>query len=392
MMLGQLYYAIGDWDKCKRQMEKTVSRFNKSVDARAQFVNMILQRGAEKDLNIAVRQMTTLRNLAPNDVRTIQLMAELGGKTGKEREVRTYLLGLLPKVSDPKTIDEKQLPLMEFVATLLVKLGDLDNAEKVFRMMVARDPDKAFALADFLGTHRNVEQCMDLLETNYSVELAEPTARVAIAAVRTRRDEIGDKYDEQVQGWIDRALLENPDSIPLLMLLAEFDDVEKKYDEAADIYQKLLARKDLTGVTRAIVLNNLAFLVALAGNEAEAGVDPLELVQEASQILGPTADILDTRAVVYTAKGEYQKAIRDIDYSVTDNPTAAKYFHKAVAHLGTGENTAAIEAWDKAHELSDDVRATLNRMEFELYDKTKTKIEQLRGQKLTDADRFRAAG
>jgi tetratricopeptide (TPR) repeat protein len=302
------------------------------------------------------------------------------------------LLGLLPKVTDPKTIDEKQLPLMQFVATLLVKLGDIDNAEKVYRMVVARDPDKAFALADFLGTHRDTDQCMDLLDSLYRVETAELTLRVAIAAVRAKRDEIGDKYDDQVQAWLDRALLEEPDSMPLLMLQAEFNDVEKKYNEAADVYQKLLARDDLTGITRAIVLNNLAFLVALAGNEAQAGVDPLKLVQEASQILGPTADILDTRAVIYTVNGEYQKAIRDLDYSVTDNPTAAKYFHKAVAHLGAGENTAAIEAWDKAHDLSEDVRSTLNRMEFELYDQTKTKIEQLRGQKLTDADRFRAAG
>ena len=60
------------------------------------------------------------------------------------------------------------------------------------------------------------------------------------------------------------------------------------------------------------MLNNLAFLVALAGNEAETGVDPLKLVQEAAQILGPTADILDTEAVIYTVKGDYQKAIREL--------------------------------------------------------------------------------
>jgi tetratricopeptide (TPR) repeat protein len=318
--------------------------------------------------------------MAPNDIRTIQLMAQLGGKTGKQQQVRTYLLGLLPKVTDPAKIDEKQIPLMEFVASLLVSLGDLDNAEKVYRLIVARDPNKTLALVDFLGTHRDVAQSMNMLESVYKPDVTEPITRVAIAVIRARRDEIGEKYDSQVQSWLDRGLLENPDSIPLLMLLAEFADVEKNYDEAAEIYKKLLTRDDVTGITRAIVLNNLAFLVALAGNEAEAGVDPLKLVQEAAQILGPTADILDTEAVVYIAKEDYQKAIRDLENSLTDNPTAAKYFHKAVAHLGVGENTAAIKAWDDAHKLHKDVRSTLNRMEFENYDHTKAKIEQIRSQ------------
>ncbi len=224
---------------------------------------------------------------------------------------------------------------------------------------------------------------MDLLAKNYQVDLTEPTVRVATAAIRARRDEIGDKYDSQVQGWLDRGLLENPDSIPLLMLQAEFDDVEKRYDDSAAVYSKLLTRKDVTGITRAVVLNNLAFLVAVANNEAETGSDPLELVQQAAQILGPTSDILDTRAVVYTAQGKYDAAIEDLNYAVTADPSASKYFHLAVAHLGAGNNSKAIEAWQKAHEQTEDVRSTLNRLEFDLYDKTKAKIESLRDPKLT---------
>ncbi len=387
MTLGQLYFALGEWEKCKRHMQRTVARNPSSVDARALFVDMILQRDDEGDMPEAVRQLQKLRELAPNDIRTIRLMVQVGAKTGREQQVRSYLLGMLPKESDPAKLDERQIPLMEFVASLLVSLDDLDNAEKVYRTIVARDPQKSLALAEFLGNHRDVQQSMDLLDSVYKPELTDGVVRVAVGVVRARRDDVGEKYDSQIQAWLDRGVLENPDSVPLLMLQAEFADVEKNYDEAAAIYKKLLARNDVTGFTRAVVLNNLAFLVALAGNEADTGVDPLKLVQEATQILGPTADILDTEAVVYTAKGDYQKAIRDLDNSLTDNPTPAKYFHKAVAHLGAGENTDAIKAWDDAHKQDKDVRSTLNRMEFENYDRTKAKIEQIRGQsqKLTRA-------
>ena len=64
---------------------------------------MLLQRGDERDMNMAVRQMAELRKLAPNDIRTVQLMSELGAKTGQEEKVRKYLLGLLPKgAADPR--------------------------------------------------------------------------------------------------------------------------------------------------------------------------------------------------------------------------------------------------------------------------------------------------
>lgn len=388
ILLGQVYYALGEWDKCKSQMQTTVARNPDSIDAKALFINMILQRGNEREINnLAVRYLDELRKTAPGDARTVQLVVELGSKIGKQEQTRKYLLGLLPKVSKPEEIDPQQIPLMEFIASLLVKLDDLDNAEKIYRMVVARQPNKSLALANFLGTHRDVDQSMKMLSDAYKPEFTEPICRVAIEIVRTRRDDVGDKYDSQIQGWLDRGLLESPDSVTLLMLQAEFADVEKDYDKAAEIYKSLLARKDVTGVTRAIVLNNLAFLVALAGNEDEAGVDSLKLVQEAAQILGPTADILDTEAVILSVKGDYPKAIRDLDNSLTDNPTPAKYFHKAVAHLGAGENTAAIKAWDDAHKLNKDVRSALNRMEFEHYDRTKAKIEQIRSQsqKLTRA-------
>jgi tetratricopeptide (TPR) repeat protein len=381
LTLGQLYYALNQWEQCKRHMRRTVLLNGDSADARALYANMLLQRGSQREITAdAKNQIERLREIAPNDVRTIQLIVQLFGKTDNEQRGRDYLLGLLPKVSDPKDLTDQQVAMLEFVAGMLVRLDDLDNAEKIYRAVVAKNPNKVLALAEFLGTKRDVDQSFEILDSVYKPELTEPVGRVGIGITRARRDEIGDKYDAKINGWLDRGLLENPDSISLLMLQAEFADVEENYDQAAGIYKKLLARSDVKEFTRAIVLNNLAFLVALADNAEEAGVNPLKLIEQAIEILGPTADILDSRAVVYIANGDYQKAIRDLDNSLTDNPTPAKYFHKAVAHLGASENTSAIKAWDDAHKDDEDVRSSLNRMEFEQYDRTKAQIEKIRAQ------------
>ena len=168
-------------------------------------------------------------------------------------------------------------------------------------------------------------------------------------------------------------------------------DLQKRYDDAATVYRKLLARKDLTGLRRAVVLNNLSFLVALAGSAAATDVDPLKLVQEAAKIMGPNSDILDTRAVVLIARKQYKQAIQDLELSVTDNPTPSKYFHKAQAHLMAGENRAAVESWEKAEELGLS-KDSLNRMEYESYEEMKAKIDQLRGASVTQAEPRRRAG
>jgi cellulose synthase operon protein C len=150
-------------------------------------------------------------------------------------------------------------------------------------------------------------------------------------------------------------------------------------------------RKDLTGIRRAIVLNNLSFLVALAGSSAKVDVDPLKLVDEAMDIMGPNADILDTRAVVFISTKKYQEAVEDLVLSVMDNPTASKYFHKAQAHLLAGQNRDAVEAWEKAEALGLNHDA-INLMEIQLFDQLKAKIDQLRGSSVTQAEGLRRAG
>jgi tetratricopeptide (TPR) repeat protein len=259
-----------------------------------------------------------------------------------------------------------------------VELEDLDTAEKIYTQLAARDPSMSYVLAGFLGTHRGVDKCFEKLNEIYQPDRIPGVVRTALEVVRQKRDQIGEQYDPQIERWLEIGLLESPDSIALLMLKADFLDVQRNYDEAAAVYRKLLDRKDLDGPRRAIVLNNLAYLIALAGPAADSDDDPLNLTNEAASILGPVSDILDTRAVVFISRRQYKEAVEDLELSVTDNPTASKYYHKALAHLLALENREAVDAWEKAEGLGLS-RDSLNRMEYDQYDETKAKIDQIRG-------------
>jgi tetratricopeptide (TPR) repeat protein len=377
IILGELYHATGNWRDFERHMEEvTASKFQQSAAAREAFARRLIARGDRQSVQKAVGQVVKLKELSPNSAATFDLTVRLANKLGKQEAARDELLRRQPKIEATTEVTPLLERAVQLFGTLFAELKDFDSAEKLYRALAARDPAKSYGLAMFLGLHRNVDQCFELLNQIYEPARNTEVLGVALSVVRDKRDQVGDKYDATVQGWLDRGLLDNPDSITLLMLQADLFDIQKRYSDAAAIYRKLLGRSELTGTRRAVVLNNLSFLVSLEGSAA-GDIDPLKLANEAAEILGPNSDILDTRAVAYLAKGQHSQAIVDLRDAITDNPTPTKYFHLAQAYWEAGEKKLALEAWTKAEELglSKDV---LNRMEHDKYEKLKQQIEILR--------------
>ena len=52
-------------------------------------------------------------------------------------------------------------------ANLLIELGDLDSAEKIYTDLAARNPAMVFELAKFLGQHRDPDKCFAKLNEIY---------------------------------------------------------------------------------------------------------------------------------------------------------------------------------------------------------------------------------
>lgn len=383
VQLGELYYAVGNnWGKYRDQMRKAIATYPNSVEARQAYVRKLLLRDDQTSRAEAADQIDKLRKLAPNNPVTFELSVRLASKLGKQQQVRADLLSRIPKIQDMQEIDQAQAQNFMAFANLLTDLGDLDSAEKIYTDLAARNPAFTYELAKFIGQHRDPDKCFAKLNEIYQPDRIPEILTVATVIARERRDKIGDKYDADIQRWLDTALRENPDSIPLLIVQGDMYDLQKKYQEAADVNRKMLTRPELTGFRRAVVLNNLAFLLAVDPSAKPGQDDPLKLIQEAVEIMGPNSDILDTRAVVLISQKQYKPAIQDLELSVTDNPTASKYFHKAVAHLRAGENRAAVEAWQKAEALGLGRDSSINRMEYELYDEMKIEIEKIRKPKV----------
>src|SRR5262249_41550995 len=132
-----------------------------------------------------------------------------------------------------------------------------------------------------------------------------------------------------------------PSSPMPLLYLAELRDVQKKYDEAENLYRQVL-KMDRSNVT---ALNNLSWLLAQKSDDA---AEALDLISRAIEVNGPAPGLLDTRANVNLARNQTEAAIRDLEEANLESPGAPRLFQLARAYLKAKDRNAAVKAFAEA--------------------------------------------
>jgi Tfp pilus assembly protein PilF len=130
----------------------------------------------------------------------------------------------------------------------------------------------------------------------------------------------------------------------LAALRAELEFHAQHYGEAIAAYRQVLHIEP----NHPVALNMLAWLLAV--KEGQAG-EALPLIQRAIELLGPRSDLLDTRALVYSALNQPSAAAADLEEVVRMDPSATVYFHVALIHHRVSDRAQAQTAFRKAQEL-----------------------------------------
>jgi tetratricopeptide (TPR) repeat protein len=256
-------------------------------------------------------------------------------------------------------------------------VGDAEYALQLMTEYARRVPGHEMDLAMFTALYGDMDQGLSMLKQLFQTNM-EAVLTTSLEMLRKRRDEDPEKLDAELGALIERGRRDDPDSASRMVLQAESFEVQQRFDEAVTAYKALLARDDVPHLVRATALNNLAFLLAMKKEELDVA---LNLVNEAIEIIGPISDILDTRALVYIHRGEFDKAIADLRLAVKMDVTASKYFHLAEALLGAGDEQGALEAWKQAEARGISVEETVFIEQNDLRE-TKQKIDALRSKNL----------
>jgi tetratricopeptide (TPR) repeat protein len=336
-LLAQLYESLGQWGKARKQLLNLLARQGDNPVYLARAARCLL---AKKEADEARPLVAKLEELQPRAWRTAELKARLLHAQGSVAEASALLT---------RFADEPDAPLAA-VARLLEEFEQPTAAERVYAKFAAgAKPEAVLLQADFLGRTRRVSAALDLCERVRAVCKPEQLAGAAVSILYSADSSAAEQ--RRVENWIEeslRSLARTPDAdrprSELRQSLAALYNLQGRFAEAEATYRRCLEQDGRDS----LALNNLAWLLAVRRNNTR---EALDLIQRAIDVSGPRTSLLDTRAVVYMARGDSELAVRDLEEVVADSPTGTGYFHLAQAQHARKNLPAARSALRQATEL-----------------------------------------
>ena len=381
-VLAQLYLRQGDWRNYVSQMNEVFGSRNPDAAYVIAHIRNLLQHQPRPELGNADFYLKSLEQAAPFDFNTVSLRAELLVDQGEYPKAEKLLTAYLerPDSLSPDPVERQRVLALRqrLVAAaaedLARKLGDarhkeaagpfLKQAEKLLRSYIEKQPDQQSLLAGFLARQGRTREALDEIAPYWKTNKTEGLAAVAMAIIHTGNAPDADlaRLDKILQ----EALVEFKRPLLLLGALADSALRQQHYPAAEAIYREIL-EKDPNNVT---ALNNLGILLAFEGKRME---EAMKLVSRAIEVAGPVPDVLDSRATVYIALENPDKALADLDDAIADEATPLRLFRRARALLLADRKDEAAAAL-KGAEDKNLKREMLDPPERPYYDKLRAEL------------------
>jgi tetratricopeptide (TPR) repeat protein len=349
-LLGQLYERGGQWEKGRDMMLAAITRRSDDVDILFPFAQMLIRHNEFDDASRWIDRLEELLAKAPPTSPMRQsvtiLRARLLVHNGQKEEAVNTLDALLPR-----PVPQSHLALLEELARLMEEMDMPDAAEKLLTEYVGQEPRGMAAMAAFLSRRGQFDRAFEMLEQARKSQPTRVIMPAAIDALRRHPDLATKERFQMLEAWAKSGIEEESDPQQIELLLAEVYDLEGNSQGAIDVYRQMLGSPRVSIGQKALVKNNLAVLLAVTKTSPDNAAEGVKLIDEAIRVLGPTGDLLDTRAVAYMAAGKVELALADVRAALADAPTSSKYFHLAQAEKQANHRDAAREALAKAQQL-----------------------------------------
>jgi len=351
--LAQFHRMAGDRDQCRASLRGAMKRDEANIYYVVAFAEDCLNEGQTAEVEpfltrlgqatndskatLSLAKYHAFKNQAARAIEAIDLYAqsaEAGGLDALNRSRHAAeMLDQLARLAGGRNLASSK-PL-------------LNAALEKYRLSFKAYPESAGPMAMLLAFDHQAQAALDLLTTQKASLSVRGLTTAGVAVLRV--GDAGPKHFLLVKSWLDDSLKENPNSIPLKMNLAELHALQQNYAGAEPIYREvLLAEPD-----NVVALNNLAWMLA---PRPEATAEALKCVERAIELSGTTGELLDTRARIYIARGELDRAIEDLNLALEQSRTSLRCFHLALAQYKLLKKNEAAQAFREARSRGLDSR------------------------------------
>jgi tetratricopeptide (TPR) repeat protein len=308
-LLAQLYEITGAWPKAEEQLRRLVETAGRQPAYLAHLIRNLFRQDKSEDARPVIARLEALekeRQVAPGTFGTVELRARLLEATGQGAQAVALLSAHAAREGAPA--DEVLLPINSLIR------------------------------------QKRYEQALTLMEQAWQTKCPPDVLAEAHVTLLRSANVTGGGGSSRAERLMREALVANPGSAGLLFGLAGLEDLRGRFAEAEGYYRQVIA----TDGNNARALNNLAWLLAL---REQKGDEALPMIQRAIDLFGPRPDLLDTRALVYLALGQPDKARVDLKAAIADTPTATRYLHLARVCRTADDTEGAAAALREAKAL-----------------------------------------
>ncbi len=300
---------------------------------------LLLKALAEKERSPALAALT-LKGLADQYPRDVEVLIELADAYVRTDRAEQALELLRERLANFQGSARRRCEMI--LAVVLYKSEQRDDAKLLFNTLIQaepNDPAPVVTLAQLLGRERRWSELNQLISRWRNTHPDDTDTMTAIASALAGT---GDKDAIQMAEDLLRMTLErDPRSISSLMLLGMLMQAAGRDQESVALNRKVL-ELDPNNV---IAMNNLAWVLCEEHGQHE---EALKLAEKALAMAPDYKDVIDTRGVIYSRLGNFEKAVADFVrcielYSANAAPSTIPRLHLAQAYARMGRKTQAIE-------------------------------------------------
>lgn len=217
-----------------------------------------------------------------------------------------------------------------------------EKAEQYWREISKVHPEGTLRLVRFLSKFGKRDEALDIAESTWQKGKPSSIATTVVSLIFA--GEATPQQVQRVERIINDATITFGETNSLILAMAELRSIQRRYEEAEAMYRKVLEKEP----RNVVALNNLAVFLALRNMKQD---EALKMIDLAVEIAGPKPTLLDSRASVYLAKGEWQKALDDLDLALAGGQSSTRLFHQAQALEMGKKKEEAKQALKKAADL-----------------------------------------
>ncbi len=362
--VAQVYLALGNMAKFREHMRVLLAKEPPDLRFVATYISAELE---HNELGEAEIWISTLERLRPDAFGTARFRADdLVRRNHPDRALK-----VLEKFVEQSNVSEEEvLSGQRLVAETLEQLADrlseahqadqtaaaerfLQKAEMLWGLYVDQRPQDVMLLAGFLARRERVREALDLMEKKWA-DCDPDTIAQALEAL-VRNGIAAPEQNAQIERILQGALKQFGRPKSLVLVFANIATQQKRYAEAEKCYREVISKDANNGAA----LNNLAMLFVAQGARLEEGLRVINTTID----YWPSTSKLDTRAILYLANNEPQKALADMNVVLSDSETPTYLFHLARIYYQMGQKSEAAQTLARAR------KAGLKESELGLYER-----------------------